>query len=64
MTKEVAAGEAEVENANRIRFSVSLVKQGKSQFYTLTMLSSPQFLGHFLKRFQVLAVSCLRNDVA
>lgn len=39
MTKEVEAAVAEVENTKRIRFSVSLVKQGKSQFYTLTMPS-------------------------
>ncbi|WP_300029216.1 DGQHR domain-containing protein [uncultured Roseobacter sp.] len=39
MTQEVEAAAAEVDDPKRIRFSVSLVKQGKSQFYTLTMPS-------------------------
>lgn len=39
MTQAVEAAEAEVDDPKRIRFSVSLVKQGKSQFYTLTMPS-------------------------
>jgi DGQHR domain-containing protein len=39
MTKKVETAAAEVNDPKRIRFSVSLVKQGKSQFYTLTMPS-------------------------
>lgn len=39
MSIEIQKGEAQKENENRVRYSVSLVKQGKHQFYTLTMPS-------------------------
>lgn len=39
MAKEPERGEADFENKNRLRYSVSLVKQGKHQFYTLTIPS-------------------------
>lgn len=39
MTKEIEQGTADLENDSRTRLSVSLVTQGKHQFYTLTMFS-------------------------
>lgn len=39
MVKEPERGEADLENEGRLRYSVSLVKQGNHQFYTLTMPS-------------------------
>lgn len=39
MTTVIQSATAEVDDPNRIRYSVSLVKQGRSQFYTLTMPS-------------------------
>lgn len=39
MAVELDKGPADLDNENRLRFSVSLVKQGKHQFYTLTMPS-------------------------
>ena len=39
MQNELPVGVADRENENRIRYSVSLVRQGKHQFYTLTMPS-------------------------
>jgi DGQHR domain-containing protein len=39
MTIEAERGEADWDDANRVRFSVSIVKQGRHQFYTLTMPS-------------------------
>ena len=39
MANEVKKGEAEKDDENRLRYSVSLVKQNKKQFYTLTMPS-------------------------
>ncbi|MGF1627496.1 MAG: DGQHR domain-containing protein [Alphaproteobacteria bacterium] len=39
MTEELTKGIADLRDENRLRFSVSLVKQGKHQFYTLTMPS-------------------------
>ena len=39
MTKELAQGTADLDDDSRLRYSVSLVKQGKHQFYTLTMPS-------------------------
>jgi len=39
VANKVPAGVANVDDDNRLRFSVSLVRQGKHQFYTLTMPS-------------------------
>jgi len=39
MVKELPTGKADTENENRLRYSVSLVRQGEHQFYTLTMPS-------------------------
>jgi len=39
MAKRLKPDVADLENENRVRYSVSLVKQGKHQFYTLTMPS-------------------------
>ncbi|WP_421910822.1 DGQHR domain-containing protein [Marinobacter sp.] len=39
MAHAVKSGNADREDDNRLRYSVSLVKQGKHQFYTLTMPS-------------------------
>ena len=39
MSQGIPLGVAEKDNENRLRFSVSLVKQGDHQFYTLTMPS-------------------------
>lgn len=39
MSAEPERGAADFENENRLRYSVSLVKQGRHQFYTLTMPS-------------------------
>ena len=47
MVDTALLGTADLENENRLRFSVSLVKQGKHQFYTLTMPS------------EVLAATCI-----
>ncbi len=39
MTEELPRGTADTQSQHRLRYSVSLVKQGKHQFYTLTMPS-------------------------
>ena len=39
VTKEIEQGTADLNSDDRLRFSVSLVTQGKHQFYTLTMFS-------------------------
>jgi DGQHR domain-containing protein len=39
MTAELERGNADLENENRIRYSVSLIQQGRHQFYSLTMPS-------------------------
>ena len=39
MTKETKKGTASLDDENRLRYSVSLVQQGRHQFYTLTMPS-------------------------
>lgn len=39
MTKKTKTGAASLDDKNRLRYSVSLVKQGRHQFYTLTMHS-------------------------
>ncbi len=39
MTEELPRGTADTHSPHRLRYSVSLVKQGKHQFYTLTMHS-------------------------
>lgn len=39
MTKEVVKSSASLDDSDRLRYSVSLVKQGRHQFYTLTMFS-------------------------
>lgn len=39
MTKKIEVGTADLENTKRLRYSVSLVKQGVRQFYTLTVPS-------------------------
>lgn len=39
MTKAATTASADVNDPQRLRYSVSLVKQGKAQFYTLTMPS-------------------------
>jgi DGQHR domain-containing protein len=40
MATEPKKGQADIQDANRLRYSVSLVKQGRHQFYTLTMPSA------------------------
>ena len=52
MKSDPVTGKADLENHDRLRFSVSLVKQGKHQFYTLTMPS------------EVLARTCVVNPRA
>ena len=47
MAEALELGVADLKNQNRLRYSVSLVKQGKHQFYTLTMPS------------EVLAATCV-----
>lgn len=39
MNKSTSTGTADLDDENRLRYSVSLVKQGRHQFYTLTMPS-------------------------
>lgn len=39
MTDKIKSGTADLDSEKRLRFSVSLVKQGGRQFYTLTMPS-------------------------